>query len=145
TGIAKGTIYRFFPNKGELFAAPHMQFIETITREVSRFAGGSDPVENIRAMLVCAGTLIEEQSDFFQVMLRHECEVWELKSSEVLQQRNVLRDLYVAQIEAAEAMGMIKCRYGARMAADMLMGMMRNILRFTLPAPEPAVMAEMMM
>ena len=145
TGIAKGTIYRYFPNKEELFAALHLQFVDMMTREVERSGRGGDPVENIRARLARAGEVIAENYDFFEVMLRHECEVWERRSSEVLEHRNKLRDLYSQPIADAEAQGLLACQYGVQTAADMLLGMMRNILRFMTPLPQPAVLAEMVM
>ena len=46
--------------------------------------------------------VIEENHDFFQVMQRRECEVWERKSSEFLQRRGVLRDLFAEQFRIAE-------------------------------------------
>ena len=52
TGIAKGTIYRYFPNKAELFVALSMRFVEMLGEEVERTIASNDPVVNMRAMLV---------------------------------------------------------------------------------------------
>lgn len=145
TGVAKGTIYRYFPNKAELFVALSMRFVEMLAGEVGRAVSSDDPLLNMRKMLVRLVEVIHENHDFFQVMQRRECEVWERKSSEFLQRRNVLRDLFVEQIRLAEIAGKVACPFGQTTAADMLLGMVRNILRFSTPVPPPATLADMVL
>lgn len=145
TGVAKGTIYRYFPNKAELFVALSMRFVEMLAGEVGRAISSDDPLLNMRKMLVRLVEVIDENHDFFQVMQRRECEVWERKSSEFLQRRNVLRDLFVEQIRLAEIAGRVACPFGQKTAADMLLGMVRNILRFSTPVPPPETLADMVL
>ena len=145
TGIAKGTIYRYFPNKAELFVALSMRFVEMLAREVGRTVSSDDPLANLRKMLVRLVEVIDENHDFFQVMQRRECEVWERKSSEFLERRNVLRDLFVEQIRLAELAGKVACPFSHQSAADMLLGMVRNILRFSTPVPPPDTLADMVL
>ncbi len=104
TGIAKGTLYRFFPNKDDLFASLYVRFVEMMGQEVG-LAAVADPVVSIRRMLVRLVEVINENHDFFQVMQRRECDVFERKSSEFLERRNVMRNLFAAQIRAAELGG----------------------------------------
>lgn len=143
TGIAKGTIYRYFPNKAELFAALSVRFVEMLSEEVGKAATSINPLVNLRNMIARMAAVIEENHDFFHVMQRRECEVWERKSPEFLQRRNVLRDLFVDQIGHAESAGTMSCPFGRQAAADMLLGMVRNILRFTVPVPAPEAIADM--
>src|SRR4051794_27410939 len=76
TGIAKGTVYRFFPNKDDLFASLYVRFVEMLSCEVGR-AAGAEPLESMRRMLVRLSQVVHENHDFFQVMQRRECDVWE--------------------------------------------------------------------
>ena len=142
-GIAKGTIYRSFPNKEDLFAALSLRFLEQLAARLSQLVDGSrEPVENIRRMVVRMAEIIGEDQDFFRVMQRRECEVYERKAPEFLQRRTFLRDKFAEQIQRGIDCGAMCCPYGAVMAADMLLGMVRNLLRFSNPLPTPERIAE---
>jgi len=143
-GIAKGTIYRYYPNKDDLFAALSIQFLERIVAVVEHVDAGG-PLENIHAMIRRSVEFIAENHDFFRVMQRRECEIYERKGSAFGQRRSDLRELYAEQIRAAERLGLLDCPFGTEVAADMLLGMVRNILRFTDPMPSPERIAEMVM
>lgn len=142
TGIAKGTIYRCFPNKEDLFAALSLRFLEQLTDSLSQQVTSDEPVENIRRMVVRMVEIIEQDQDFFRVMQRRECEVYERKAPEFLQRRTALRDKFAAQIRKGIEQGTMAFPFGAVMAADMLLGMVRNILRFSSPLPAPERIAE---
>lgn len=143
-GIAKGTIYRYYPNKDDLFAALSIRFLDRIVAEVEDLDAGG-PLETIHAMICRSVAFIVENHDFFRVMQRRECEIYERKGSAFGQRRTSLRDLYAAQLRTAEQMGLIECPFGVEAAADMLLGMVRNILRFSNPMPSPQRVAEMTM
>ena len=141
-GIAKGTIYRYYSNKDDLFAALSLRFLEQLTEQLSQLEDAGEPFENVRRMLVRMVEIIEEDHDFFRVMQRRECEVYERKAPEFAQRRTQLRDKFVAQIQSGVKRGSMACPFGPIMAADLLLGMVRNILRFSDPLPAPERVAE---
>src|SRR5205823_5642284 len=89
-GIAKGTVYRHFANKDELFLELSLSYIDMLSEELGIVAAReSAPLQRIRRMLIRMIELIREHDDFFQVMLRHECELRARKQSEFEKRRNM--------------------------------------------------------
>jgi AcrR family transcriptional regulator len=145
-GIAKGTLYRHFENKDDLFGALSMQYLEMLGIEIGKIEAQIDaPLNRIDAMLVRLVELIREHHDFFQVMQRHESNLWAVRGTEFLARRNVMRDCFIRAIRAAESSGELALPFEATYAADMLLGMMRNLLRFSDPQPAPREMARMIL
>ena len=149
-GVAKGTLYRYYATKEELFAAVSIFYIEKIGAELKAVgphgANGSksaQPLEILRARLVRLILLLEEHKNFFQVMQRHELEIWTLKKTEFLKHRARNRDLFATLIEAAQACGEVKLPFSAATISDMLFGMVRNSLRFSEPRVTPERLADM--
>ena len=145
-GIAKGTIYRYFPNKEELFGSLAIHYIELIGTQMGELASRqASPVDRLRIMLRGFIDIVEEHNDFFKVMQRHECELWARKYSDLLTRRTVFRDHFASVIKEAQAARQLKSSFDARTAADMLLGMIRNVLQFTVPRPAPEELVEMTM
>jgi len=145
-GIAKGTIYRYFPNKNELFAALSVQWLQYIGSELEKIAASkTPPIERLRRMLQRCCELVQENDDYFQVMMRHECELWANRKCEFTQRRGVLRDHFAGVIKEAHERKELYCPFDPRHAADMLMGMMRSLLRFSQPRPSPSELADMVL
>lgn len=144
TGIAKGTIYRYFPTKDKLFVELSMRYMEMLGNEATLIAGGEgEPLERLRLTLKKLAELVNEHNDFFQVMMRHECEV--LAHPQFNDRRSVIRHSLVMSLKQAQARKEIACPYSLETAADMLLGMMRSLNRFTAPKPKPEQIADMIM
>jgi AcrR family transcriptional regulator len=144
TGIAKGTIYRFYSNKEELFAALSMRYMEILGTESAAIASGDGlPLERLGAIVKRLAELVFEHNDFFQVMMRHECELVLHRQNEMTARRQAIRDSIVTCLKQAQQRKEISFPYPLESAADMLLGMMRNLNRFTTPRPSPEQVSAM--
>lgn len=142
--IAKGTIYRYFSNKDDLFGALSMRYLEMLAEGIGEVqARRGTPLKRIEAMLVRMVELIQEHHDFFQVMQRQESNLWAMRGTEFLSRRNRMRDCFVDVIQEAEQEGALKLPFSHEQSADMLLGMVRNLLRFSDPQPSPRELARM--
>lgn len=145
-GIAKGTIYRYFSNKNDLFAALSIQWLDLLGNEMGEIvASGAPPLDRMRQMLARLTQLVHDHDDFFQVMMRHECQLLANRQCDFSEKRAVMRDHFVTVIKEAQARSELQCPLDPKNAADMLMGMLRSLLRFSTPRPTPAETASMVM
>lgn len=145
-GIAKGTIYRHFPNKDELFSALSFWYLETISAELEIVAARKDPpLARLRQMVVRVVEVIQERQDFFQVMQRHELNLWAQKRDDFMARRTMIRSHFLKVMNEAVEQKMLRIPFKVEVAADMLLGMIRSLLRFSNPQPKPEEAAEMAM
>jgi AcrR family transcriptional regulator len=142
-GIAKGTIYRYFSNKDDLFAGLAFHYMEELASEIALVAGEGAYDLRLRRMLTRMAEIIQQRDDFFQVMQRNECNLWASKSHEFLKRREAIRAPFVQAIEDGIRSGLLQCPFDPRLAGDMLLGMIRSVLRFNRPPPPPEALAEM--
>jgi AcrR family transcriptional regulator len=146
TGIAKGTVYRYFANKDDLFGALSMRYLEMLSDGIGKTAeSDATPLKKMEAMLIRMVELIYEHNDFFQVMQRHESNLWVFRGTEFLSRRNRMRDHFVNVIADAEQQNLLTLPFPRTQAADMLLGMVRNLMRFSDPQPSPRELARMVM
>jgi len=145
-GIAKGTIYRHYANKDELFSALAFSYLEKLAAELDLAAGKTEPpLVRLREMVMNVVRGIQERSDFFQVMQRNECNLAKDKRGEFMQRRNHIRSCFVGVIDQAIERGELRAPFASKFAGDMIMGMIRSILRFNDPQPQPPEIADMVM
>lgn len=136
--VVKGTLYRFYPTKDELFAAvarEHMQLL--IDETAAAGTRGTNPVTRLHAMLLRFTELCQEHKNFFHVMQLHEFELRARHLDEFKNLRNILRDNFTGMISLAQKSGDLHCPFPIEIAADMLLGMVRSLLRYTMPDAAP--------
>jgi AcrR family transcriptional regulator len=145
TGIAKGTIYRHFPTKDDLFVELSLRHLEMLGAAVGETAAGrGEPLQRLRLMLARLVEIIHAHSDFFRVMQRHECD-FARKDSPFALRRRVIRDHFAKVIGEAQALGLLRAPFKPATAADLLLGMMRSVLRYSEPPPKPKKCAELVL
>ena len=143
-GVAKGTVYRYFETKEDLFAAVALFYFDRINAEVAVAAKiDGPPLVRLRAIVLCVATLLEEHKNFFQVLQQHESELWIRKKSEFSKRRAEFRTLVSSLISEAQARGEVNCPFDPAVAGDMLMGMIRNVRRVADPLPPPDKLTDM--
>ena len=143
-GVAKGTVYRYFETKEDLFAAVALFYFDRMNAEVavvSRIDG--PPLVRLRATVLCVAKLLEEHKNFFQVMQQHESELWIRKKNEFYKRRSEFRAIVSNLISEAQLRGEVHCPFDPALAGDMLMGMIRNVRRVADPLPPPEKLTDM--
>ncbi|MCZ7646585.1 MAG: TetR/AcrR family transcriptional regulator [Planctomycetota bacterium] len=127
-GLAKGTIYRHYPNKEALYLAICLEWMDRLIvqlgKSARRKAGAGERLEE---MIRCMAEQYHRQRDFFQVVQRFEGTV--LGDAEWLKRRTKIRELFAKVIREGQRRGELRL-FDANLAADMALGMARNLLRW---------------
>jgi AcrR family transcriptional regulator len=129
-GIAKGTIYRFYPDKESLFVAICLDWMDTLLKELRRAVascrdGRSRLAEVIQRMLEHH----RARRDFFRVSQRAEGFAALLKSPGFHRHRAAIRQLIAGIIRDGQARGEFR-RIDAGIAANALSGMLKGFMHF---------------
>ncbi len=129
-GVAKGTIYRFYPTKERLYAAICFEWMDTLQQELQVAAHGSgDAAARLREMLFRSARHYDERRDFYQVMARQETLQVFYALPAFLERRAAIRDLYSEVIREGRARRIFR-GVSPVLTADLLLGMLRNLFRF---------------
>lgn len=145
-GIAKGTIYRYYETKEELFAAVALYYFDHMNAEIAIASKGEEPpLDRLRNTLLCVTNLLERHKNFFQVMQQHESELWTRKKTDFAKRRTNFRGIFAALITEAQSRGEVDCPFDPAVAGDMLMGMVRNVRRVSDPPPAPEQLTDMVL
>ncbi len=140
-GIAKGTIYRHYPNKEALFLAITLDWMDRLAEQLRKAARKPHgAVERLEAMVVSVAVQYRKQRDFFEVMQREELNGGRTMPPERLRKREVLRDAFAEVIREGQRAGDLR-RFDPTVAADLLLGMIRSQLRFGDPKQSPEALA----
>jgi AcrR family transcriptional regulator len=121
--VGKGTLYRYFASKEDLYFATIVHGLEGMRAAIDRVLAEKASLE--RTIEALATTIIGyfwERRDFFVLLHRHETKLEPGERAEWQRGREEVVDMVAARL-AREVRGSMD----ARMAAEMLFGMIRSV------------------
>jgi AcrR family transcriptional regulator len=128
-GVGKGTLYRYFPSKEKLFLAVMFDGIQHLRVELESAARAEElPARKIRRIVHRALAFFWDRRFFFSLIHRGEHKM-ATEAREWLRHRVALARVVEETLAAAVAAGHVR-RVDTRIAAEMLLGMMRGVNRY---------------
>jgi len=128
-GIGKGTVYRQFPSKRDLYLAVMFDGIARLRVELERaLAAGGPPALQVERIVRGTLTFFWDRRFFFALIHGHESRS-DADAREWVRQRAQLAALVEQALARAVAAGQVR-RIDCRIAAEMLLGMMRGVNRY---------------
>jgi AcrR family transcriptional regulator len=126
-GVGKGTLYRYFASKEELYFATIMHGLDGMREAIERCLVRDAPLERtIESLAVTVIGYFWERSDFFVLLHRHEAKLEPTERAEWQKGREELVAMVANRI-ARELNGNGAGGVNARLAAEMLFGMIRSV------------------
>lgn len=140
-GVAKGTVYRYFPNKEELYLASLFQGIDELQAELHRVAAAeADPVQRLRALVQALLRFFWGRDLFFLLLHRSEegrdapnVRAW-------LVRRRSFAQLIADTLDEGIAMRKIR-PIDVRVATESVLGMLRGVHRYRTTGDTPEASA----
>jgi AcrR family transcriptional regulator len=128
--VAKGTIYRFYPDKDELYVAIIAAWLTGLKAELRSVALARRPApERLREMVAKVVAHHHARRDFYEVMRREEADRRLLRRPEIRARHRAIRRLLARVIREGQLAGEL-CAIEPQRAAIMLLGMVLALLRF---------------
>jgi AcrR family transcriptional regulator len=128
-GVGKGTLYRYFPSKQDLYFAVMFEGIAQLRLELEAAVGtGEPPARKIRRIVHRTLSYFWDRRFFFSLIHRNEHKP-DGEAREWLRHREALSRVIRKTLQAATAAGHVR-RVDARIATEMLLGMMRGVNRY---------------
>jgi AcrR family transcriptional regulator len=128
-GVGKGTVYRYFPSKQQLFLAVMFDGIERLRLELDAAARMAEsPAQRIRRIVHRTLAFFWNRRFFFSLIHRSEHKMTG-EAREWFRHRTALSRVVEETLETAVAAGHIR-RIDTRIAAEILFGMMRGVNRY---------------
>jgi len=128
-GVGKGTLYRYFPSKQELYLAVMFDGIAHLRRELeAAVATDEAPARKIRHIVERTLAYFWDRRFFFALIHRNEHKP-DGEAREWVRHRAALARVVQETVEGAMAAGHVR-RVNARIATEMLLGLMRGVNRY---------------
>ena len=128
--VGKGTLYRYFPSKHALYLAVTFEGIERLHGELQRaVAAATTSQGRVESVVRCILTHFWDRRFFFALIHRNEYRGDDPDSREWLRRRAEIARIVEQTLEEAMAAGHVR-RMDARIAAEMLLGMLRGVNRY---------------
>ncbi|MBI3770704.1 MAG: helix-turn-helix transcriptional regulator [Deltaproteobacteria bacterium] len=128
-GVGKGTLYRHFRSKRELYLAIMFDGIARLRAELeTALAAGDAPARQVERIVRGTLAFFWDRRFFFALIHGHESKS-DGDAREWLRQRAQLSSLVQEALEQATAAGHVRA-IDCRIAAEMLLGMMRGVNRY---------------
>ncbi len=132
-GVGKGTLYRYFPSKHELYLAVMFEGIERLRDELrAAVHTPATPAQKIERLVRCILEHFWDRRFFFALIHRNEHKPDDPDGREWLRRRAEIAGLVERTLEEAMAAGYVR-RADPRIAAEMLLGMLRGVNRYRTP------------
>jgi AcrR family transcriptional regulator len=131
--VGKGTLYRYFPSKHELYLAIMFEGIERLRNDLQAAVDApAPPGEKIERTVRCILAHFWDRRFFFALIHRNEHKQEDPDGREWLRRRAEIAALVERTVEEAMVGGCIR-RADPRIAAEMLLGMLRGVNRYRTP------------
>ena len=128
-GVGKGTLYRYFSSKQELYFAVMFEGIEHLRVQLEAAVGSNEPpARKIRLIVHQTLAYFWDRRFFFSLIHRNEHKA-DGEAREWMRHREALSRVIQKTLQSAMAAGHIR-RTDARIATEMLLGMMRGVNRY---------------
>ena len=131
-GVGKGTVYRYFSDKEELYFAVVFDGIAALRQQLDEATRGLDPLERLRAGVQSIVTFLSRNRFFFRLMTREDISQSSGKRDYRRRWNSERGELAVSLagiLEDCAAAGALEVHY-PRTDAQILLGMVRSTLRF---------------
>ncbi|MFI5395808.1 MAG: TetR/AcrR family transcriptional regulator [Candidatus Binatia bacterium] len=129
-GVGKGTLYRYFPSKRDLYLAVMFEGIGALRDDLQvALKAPGEPDEKIKYIVRCILSHFWDRRFFFALIHRNEDKPQDPDGREWLRRRAEIVDIVQRTLEEAIAAGHMR-RFNPRIAAEMLLGMVRGVNRY---------------
>lgn len=138
--MGKGTLYRYFPSKEDLYFATLVDGLQGMQEAIDAVLSERAPLERVIEQLT--GTIIGyfwQRRDFFVLLHRHETKIDPDERVEWQQRREAV----VARVGDRIAAELGRTRVDPRLAVEMLFGMIRAVCLYRDDAAQPAALARL--